>query len=275
MGSKPSKAERPASAKVKTVVVPQDVINEILDQLATCSDFGSLRACSLVSKSWVPSSRKHLFRTVFFTSRRVKRWFETFPSPEKSPAHHVRDLRIRIGGHHFVPLTFFECIPQFTNAEKISLLGPEPGGIPQVQLPSPWIPPPSVTSLRIETDMFTLMEIRDFIAVLPNLDDLSLSGHIGMDSRELLGIGTSLAGRVRFGGKLVLRDVRHATKDVMGMLLEIPTGLWFTEVQIHSTRGCLPSVVRLVEACCKTLVKLSYTVSIPGKSRSFSWSGWV
>jgi len=272
MGSKPSKAERPAPANAKTVVVPripQDVIDEILDQLATYSDLESLRACSLVSKSWVSSCRPHLFHTAFFNSESVPGWLKTFPSPEESPARHVRHLRIQIGGLRFVPKTFFGCIPWFTNAEKIFLLGPEPGDMPQVQIPSPWSPSQSVTSLTIETDMFTLKEIRDFMAALPNLDDLSLSGYLGMDE-----IGTSLAGGTGLGGKLVLRNVRHATMSVMGMLLEAPTGLRFTEVEIHSTRGCLLSVIRLVEACCKTLVKLSYTVSFPGKFHYFSWSSW-
>ena len=131
MGSKPLKGERPAPVKVKTVIVPeipQDVIDEILPHLVTYSEFGSLRACSLVSKSWVPSCQPHLFHTAFFTSDSVSGWLKTFLSPEDSPAHHVRDLRIQIGGLYFVPQTFFECIPWFTNAEKIPLLGPEPGG---------------------------------------------------------------------------------------------------------------------------------------------------
>ena len=272
MGSSPSKAARPSTADVKTVIIPiipQDVIDEILDHLATYSDFGSLRACALVSKPWVPSCRSYLFRTAHFTSGSVSAWLETFPVPEESPARHVRDLRIQIGGLDWVPRTFFECIPWFTNAESISLLGPEPGDVAQVRLPLPWSPPQSVTSLTIETDMATLAEIRYFMGHLPNLDDLSLSGgHIYLDKSLLLGIGTTL--RVKLGGKLVLRDVRHATKDdLTNMLLEIPTGLRFTEVEIQSTRVCLPSVVRLVEACSATLVKLSYTVSMPGEYHSF------
>jgi len=56
LGSKPSKAERPTSAKTKPVVVPripQEILDEILGRLGT--DSKSLRFCSLVSKSWVPS----------------------------------------------------------------------------------------------------------------------------------------------------------------------------------------------------------------------------
>jgi hypothetical protein len=57
------------------------------------------------------------------------------------------------------------------------------------------------------------------------------------------------------------------------MLLEVPTGLHFTELHIRGTHESFLPTVRLAEACCKTLVKLSYTVSIHGKSPLFSWLG--
>ena len=50
------------------------------------------------------------------------------------------------------------------------------------------------------------------------------------------------------------------------MLLEIPSGLRFTETQIHCTQECLPSTIRFVEACGETVVKLSYSVAFGGKS---------
>jgi len=110
------------------------------------------------------------------------------------------------------------------------------------------------------------------MARLPNLDDLSLREplHTG-DRRELLGIGRDLRGR--FGGKLVLRDVNCTNGDVMNMLLEIPTGLHFTEVDIHCATKCLPSVVRLVEACSGTIVKL-FIMAAPYSRFTSSQLGW-
>ena len=96
------------------------------------------------------------------------------------------------------------------------------------------------------------------MAQLPNLDELLLSGPLdAIERRGLPGIGTVLRGR--FGGKLLLTE-GHADEGVINMLLEIPSGLRFTEVQIHCTHECLLPVVRLAEACNKTLVKLSYSV---------------
>ena len=107
---------------------------------------------------------------------------------------------------------------------------------------------------------------------LPNLDNLSLSGSpIRVDRSVLLGTGTTLRGR--FGGKLMLRD-GCARKDVVDMLLGIPTGLYFTEVDIRCKPQCLLSTVRIVEACGNALVKLSYTITLHGKSHP-SRSSWL
>ena len=129
--------------------------------------------------------------------------------------------------------------------------------------------PQSVTSLTIDTSVVTLVQIRDIIAKLPNLDDLSLSGYLVPDpGRALVGAGTTLKGR--FGGKLLLRN-DCADKDLMNMLLEIASGLRFTAVHIRCGGECILTTVRLVEACSKTLVKLSYMVTFHGKYHSSSW----
>jgi hypothetical protein len=266
MGSKTSKAKRPASVKAKTVVAPrtpQDLIDEVLDHLATDSDFKSLRSCALVSKSWVPSCRRHLFHTILFNSRSTARWVKTFPVPGESPAHYVRDLCFSLWGYSGAPQKVFDHVPWFINVEKMAWLGH--GGFR-----SPWILslgrlPQSLTSLTIETDPVTIVQIRDILAQLPNLDNLSLVGFIdAVERRALPGIGTVLRGR--FGGRLRLVN-GYAEECVMNMLLEVPTGLHFTELHVRGVHESFLSTVRLAEACGKTLVKLSYTVSFNGKYR--------
>jgi hypothetical protein len=106
MGSKTSKAKRPTSAKPKTVVaprVPQEIIDEILDHLALDSDFESLRSCALVSKSWVPSCRRHLFHTILFASWDMIRWLKMFPVPRRVPATTSRTYTSRLEGSSMVP----------------------------------------------------------------------------------------------------------------------------------------------------------------------------
>ena len=120
--------------------------------------------------------------------------------------------------------------------------------------------------------MATLVQVRDVMVQLPNLDDLSLSGSLAaVDKETLLGIGTVLKGR--FGGRLrLLGD--QAYGGAVEMLSEIPTGLRFTNLQIRGVYGCLHLTVRLAEACGETLVKLSYIAIHYRKSRPFSRPGW-
>ena len=262
MGSKSSKSKRPTSAKTGTDTVavptiPQEIIDEILDNLSADSDLRSLQSCALVSKSWVPSCRRHLFHTILFTSTDMAKWLETFLVPEESPAHQVRDLRFSIGKYDSPREKFFEYAPWFTNVERITLLGY--GCLQPLWMSSfRWLSQ-SVNSLTIGADMIAIVQIQDIMARLPNLDNLSLSGSlVAVDMNPLIGTCPVLKGR--FGGKLrLLRG--HASAGIVDTLLEIPTGLHFTEVEIRSAHECLLSTVRLVEAYTKTLVKLSYTVS--------------
>ena len=183
--------------------------------------------------------------------------------PEESSAHYVRDLRLSTGGMNWFPEKLLEHAPQFTNVWRLSLLGE--GYFRGSRLPSLWRLPESVTSLAISGSGVGLAEIWDIMARLPNLDDLSLWGFFPpQDRRASLGIGTVPRGRFR--GELEFRVAQCTNVGVMNMLLEVPTGLRFTEVKIHFARECLPSVVRFVEACCKTIVGLSFMVFFFGRS---------
>jgi len=267
MGSKLSKARCPISNKSKAVIVPQDIINEILDHLA--SDFRSLRACTLISKPWVQPCQRHLFHTARFTSVRANQWLRIFPVREGSPAHYVKEIRLEIGS---IRHEFFECMPWFTDVDEI-YLGGHFGGVPlgsgrssPSEEPSFWKLPRSATSLTISTTVIALVQVRDIMAQLPNLDSLALSASIS-DVVGRRGIGTVLKGR--FGGKLMLRG---PGEGIANMLLEIPSGLHFTELEVYCPETPLPSsVIRLAGACRETLVKLSHIV--PYHCKSYNLSG--
>jgi len=270
MGSEISKAKCYIPVESKTVIilpaprVPQEIIDGILDHLVADSPGLDpfLRSCSLVSKSWVPSCRRHLFHTILFTPWRVAKWLKAFPVPEESPAHHVRRLHFSLAGYYGAPERFFEYTPWFTNVKRVTLF--RDGEFQPLRPPSFARLPPSVTSLTISANTLTLVHIRDIMAQLHNLNDLSLSRPLAMVDRSALpGIGAVLRGK--FGGQLRLLK-GFANAEVINMLLEAPTGLHFTDVQIRSMHGCLFSAIRLAAACRKTLVKLSYVVDIHGKS---------
>ena len=250
--------------------VPQEIVDEVMDCLATDPDLRSLQSCALVSKSWVLSCRRHIFHTISFDSWTMTRWLETFPVPEESPAHLIRNLRFQVEGHNTAPKKFFEHTPRFTNVEKMTLLGD--GELQSLWIPPYWRSPQSVTSLTINADAVFLGQIRGVIAQLPNLDDLSLSGHvIVIERRTSLGTGTLPRGR--FGGQLRLFE-GCVSEDILEILMEAPTGVHFTGVQLHVPRERLLLAVRLAEACSQTLMKLSYGISYHRKSCPFSRPSW-
>ena len=73
--------------------LPPEISDYIVDLLHDQPE--TLKQCCLVSKSWVPRTRKHLFGTIAFQLLDdLTAWKETFPDPVNSPAHHLRSLSL-------------------------------------------------------------------------------------------------------------------------------------------------------------------------------------
>ena len=80
-----------------TTMSDSHLFPEILDHIADLlhDNRQSLKQCCLISKSWLPRTRKHLFACVEFrSSAQFKSWRKMFPAPTNSPAYHARTLRI-------------------------------------------------------------------------------------------------------------------------------------------------------------------------------------
>ena len=136
------------------------------------------------------------------------------------------------------------------------------GRLPSLRTFLSWELPRSVTSLEMQV-WVNLGQLQGLMGMLHNMDDFQLSGCIfETDEGTMPGPqGTALRGG--FCGKLRLID-KCANEDVMNMLLGSPTGLHFTEMQVHPRRECLVSTVRLAEACGETLARLRYSVAFHG-----------
>ena len=241
-------------------MLPQEIIDEILGLLASDHDAHCrqsthpLRYCSLVSKSWVESCRRHLFCELSFDARRMWKWLHVFPVSEQSPGHHVKRIYINPREtDHVLP----KIIERFHGFPKLKMIAVSRDGGRCASWTSQFVGLPQfVTSLYLMEESITLRQIRDVINQLPNLDDLRLTGAIPVtDRNEVRGIGTTLT--AKFCGRLEFCSLNPGCSDgdIVNMLLEVPTGLHFKDV--HS-RACLSSTVRVVEACSKTLVKLVY-----------------
>ena len=74
--------------------LPLEISEYIVDFLH--SDEEALGQCCLVSKSWVPCARKHIFCEVGFEySSHLEAWKEAFPDPANSPGYYTRSLYVR------------------------------------------------------------------------------------------------------------------------------------------------------------------------------------
>jgi hypothetical protein len=82
-----------AETAMSNLHLPVEILDHIIDYLHDTED--ALRSCCLVSKSWIPRTRKHLFAHIWFhTVREVHAWKRTFPDPSTSPAHYAKTLSI-------------------------------------------------------------------------------------------------------------------------------------------------------------------------------------
>jgi hypothetical protein len=71
--------------------LPPEILDWIVDLLHDEPE--ALKRCCLVSKSWVPRTRIHLFEEIIFhDEKRMKLWKKTFPDPSTSPARYVKYL---------------------------------------------------------------------------------------------------------------------------------------------------------------------------------------
>src|SRR5258708_5038416 len=99
--------------------LPAETLDHIVDFLHDTKH--ALRNCCLVSKSWIPRTRKHLFANVRIGSvKNLQSWKETFPDPSTSPGGYAESLFVSCT-HTITPadgeeggwLRGFSCAVQF------------------------------------------------------------------------------------------------------------------------------------------------------------------
>ncbi|KAF9644817.1 hypothetical protein BDM02DRAFT_843190 [Thelephora ganbajun] len=73
--------------------LPAEICDYIVDLLYNKPD--TLKRCCLISRSWVPRTRKHLFADIkFLHCDDLERWKRSFPDPSRSPVHHTHTLTV-------------------------------------------------------------------------------------------------------------------------------------------------------------------------------------
>ena len=231
--------------------LPSEVVDYIIDHLEQAHPNTLLKNCCLVSKSWVPRSRKHLFREIRLDSiGRLKAWKETFPVPEQSPAHFVHTLLVDL---RHITAEYVHWIQLFTNVVKLIMwnppcmyeFGPKDSIFPFPTFSS------TVKSLVVYCKFLQTSEFLCLVHSFPLLEDLGLS-QFGEEMYNTGQVDFSLLSRPPLTGTLLFRPRNHLVRS----LLDLPGGLHLRKIVLGIET--LSEVVgefleSLVEKCSGTL----------------------
>jgi len=229
--------------------LPPEILDLIVDDLHYQSE--ALETCCIVSKSWIPRARKHLFAHVkFYASRsHVELWKKAFPDPSTSPAHHTRSLLIcgipvitaadaGVGGwictfRNVVHL----CFDHIYAAGRLVSLVPFYGLSPTVR---------SLNLNSVPDDLFGL------ICSFPLLEDLTMLCYPTLEANGW----NSPTTLPKLTGSLHLRT-GFEIRSAIHWFCALPGGLHFTKITVLFSFEDAESIVDLVSKCSDTLESLS------------------
>ena len=245
--------------------LPPEILDVVIDQL---HDYRiTLKACCLVSKSWVPRAQRHLFAHVEFDDQEYlfESWVKTFPDPSNSPAHHTRILSVFYLPEASVSMDTGGWIRAFSNVTHFYF---ERYYWARYHVPlAPFFGfSPAVKSLRLTS---TTSEFFDLICSFPLLEDLKLidscpdggtvGGNAPLTSPKLTG-SLDLAAR---------RGINSTTRQ----LLDFQGGLRFAKITVTCIGEDFGSATDLVSRCSDTLESLNVYCFLAGAFHSVSLIG--
>jgi hypothetical protein len=242
--------------------LPPNVTDYIIDLI--CDDPKTLQACCLVSKSWIPRSRAHIFNSVEFeTSIQQEAWKKTFPIPQLSPAHLVRSLKLSsLSACYSSSAEGDDWIQPFTNVVRLEL--------DSILIPSiPSCLHLSVKSLIVPCNFFLFPRTLDLIRSFPHLEDLDISKKPAYSGYFDRGVHfrPSVETPSPFTGTLV---IAAKPESVASSLLSLQDGLRFREiVWMPYPRDKIEWAMALVERCSDTLEYFKIGHPVLGKLCSF------
>ena len=247
-----------------TCSLPPEILDIVIDHLH--DEQTALRACCLVSKSWVPRSRMHLFARLEFTHKSVEPWMKAFPDPLNSPAHYTRILTLR--GHQLVavagPVPRIRAFP-FRNLVHLSIHSESNGsGGNRVSLVPFHGLSPTVKSLRLALSYAQPSEVLGLICSFPVLEDLEL---FVFGYRNGVDGWTPPSTSPRLTGALQLHSMDGGIGPITGRLLDLPNGLNFAGIVLSCAddETDSKSITDLVSGCSDTLESLDVTDYFPGQ----------
>ena len=249
--------------------LPAELLDRIVDFLHDRGD--DLKSCCLVSKSWIPRTRMHLFADVKFSSPdRLESWKERFPDPLISPARYTKALFVNIsyprvataadaepGGwtSGFSSVVHLEVVVRVLN-----------GGAFYDKSAISFVPfhgfSPVLKSLRATFFIVPSSQVFDLIISFPLLEDLTVIANYGTwagddDDSNWPSTVAQPSNKPTFTGSLELHIGPRGITPIVRRLLSLPGGLHFQKLTLRwYHEEDISSTMMLVEECSSTLESL-------------------
>ena len=245
--------------------LPPEILDYVVDLLYDYPNV--LERCCLVSKSWIPRTRKHLFAEIRLHDKKdLESWKTVFPDPSTCPAYFTKSLHV--GCARAVTAADAEPGGWLTGFSHIVHLGVETEELYPGESPVSLVPfhgfSPVIKSLHLGSIDLPPSRIFNFVLSSPLLEDLTVSCH-GIpeddgDSSDGPATVDQPSNTPLFTGSLELPPLCGGLAPIAGRLLSMPGG-------IHSRKlvlGCfceedLLLARALVGECSHTLESLNIT----------------
>ena len=231
--------------------LPPEILDLIVDHLR--DERTTLKVCCLVSKSWIPRTRKHLFAYIRFhpTNCPIQLWKRTFPDPSNSPTYHVSTLflqDIRAGGLADPDLgpwiRTFNCVG--TLRATLECAAEDQVSLVQLHGFSP-----TLKSLCLGLTNIPLSEVFNLACSFPLLEDLELHTYDSasdIDDWDPPSTSPKLTGSLEIDGGI---------RSVARRLCDLPGGLRFSKITLWCGEENFTSTMDLVSRCSPTLESFS------------------
>jgi hypothetical protein len=249
--------------------LPTELLDHVVDHLYDMR--AALRNCCLVSKSWIPRTRKHRFTDVmFYTIKSLQTWKEMFPDPLTSPVCYAKLLFV--GNSEAVTVADAEAGGWITGFSRVVRLVVSSL---HDESETSFVPfhgfSPVIKSLRVFTPTILPSPVLSLILSFPLLEDLSVirsrdAPNVDVDGSDRLLTTAQPSNPPAFTGTLELRLGRGA-EHFIHRLLFLPGGIHFRELTLtwtHEGDHLLTTV--LVEGCSHTLESLDINYKLCGTS---------
>ena len=235
--------------------LPAELLDHVVDHLHDSED--ALKNCCLVSKSWIPRARRHLFADVQLDTEALKSWKEMFPDSSVSPGHYTKTLLIEVDYSRIVTAADVEAGGWLRGFSRVLHLEVDTQSPYSHESWSPLVPlhglSPVVKSLRVGSVALSASEIFNFILSFPLLEDLA--ARCGSDGPPTI---VHPSNPPKFTGSLEL--MTNGMVLIARRLLSLPGGIHFRKLVLRWTQDediLLASA--LVERCFHTLESLDIT----------------